>query len=91
MLVLSEKDVQGLLSVKELIGTLERAHVQFSTGKAVMPVRQVVPRTGPAHHGDERQSRRKRTGAETDENRLRIIREGEISSKELEAALSDHP
>lgn len=43
MLVLSEKAVQGLLSVEELVGTLERAHIQFSTGNAVMPVRLVVP------------------------------------------------
>ena len=35
MLVLSEKDVQGLVSVEELIGTLEQAHVQFSTGEVL--------------------------------------------------------
>jgi ornithine cyclodeaminase/alanine dehydrogenase-like protein (mu-crystallin family) len=62
MLVLSEKDVQGLLSVEELVGTLEQAHIQFSTGKAVMPVRLVVPLpqikgriTGmPAYLGEDR-------------------------------------
>ena len=43
MLVLSEKDVRQLLDVEELIHALEQAHIQFSTGKAVMPVRQVVP------------------------------------------------
>lgn len=43
MLVLSEKDVRRLIDIEELIGALEKAHVQFSTGKAVMPVRQVVP------------------------------------------------
>jgi alanine dehydrogenase len=43
MLVLSEKEVRRLIDVEELIDALERAHVQFSTGKAVMPVRQVVP------------------------------------------------
>lgn len=43
MLVLSEKEVRGLLEVEELIQVLEQAHIQFSTGKAVMPVRQVVP------------------------------------------------
>ena len=35
MLVLSEKDVQGLLRVEELIETLEQAHIQFSTGKVL--------------------------------------------------------
>lgn len=43
MLVLSKKDVQGILDIEELIQVLEQAHIQFSTGKAVMPVRQVVP------------------------------------------------
>ncbi|MGH7774035.1 MAG: ornithine cyclodeaminase family protein [Candidatus Binatia bacterium] len=43
MLVLSEKDVQRLLNIEELIQVLEQAHIQFSTGKAVMPVRLVVP------------------------------------------------
>jgi alanine dehydrogenase len=43
MLVLSEKQVQSLIDIAELISTLEKAHVQYSTGKAVMPVRLVVP------------------------------------------------
>ncbi len=43
MLVLSEREVQRLLNIEELIDTLEQAHIQFSTGKAVMPVRLVVP------------------------------------------------
>src|SRR3970282_1587857 len=43
MLVLSEKEVQSLIDIEELIQALERAHIQFSTGKAVMPVRLVVP------------------------------------------------
>jgi alanine dehydrogenase len=43
MLVLSEKQVQGLIDLDELIGALEQAHIQYSTGKAVMPVRLVVP------------------------------------------------
>jgi alanine dehydrogenase len=43
MLVLSEKQVQSLIDIDELISTLEKAHVQYSTGKAVMPVRLVVP------------------------------------------------
>jgi alanine dehydrogenase len=43
MLILSEKEVQKLAEVEELIPVLERAHVQYSTGKAVMPVRLVVP------------------------------------------------
>lgn len=43
MLVLSEKEVRRLIEIDELIEALEQAHVQFSTGKAVMPVRQVVP------------------------------------------------
>jgi ornithine cyclodeaminase/alanine dehydrogenase len=42
-LVLSEKQVQSLIDVDELISVLEQAHVQYSTGKAVMPVRLVVP------------------------------------------------
>jgi len=43
MLVLSEKQVEALIEIDELIATLERAHIQYSTGKAVMPVRLVVP------------------------------------------------
>ena len=43
MLLLSEKQVQSLIDIDELIGALEQAHVQYSTGKAVMPVRLVVP------------------------------------------------
>jgi alanine dehydrogenase len=43
MLVLSEKQVQSLIDIAELISTLEKAHIQYSTGKAVMPVRLVVP------------------------------------------------
>jgi ornithine cyclodeaminase/alanine dehydrogenase len=43
MLVLSKKQVQALIDIDELIATLERAHVQYSAGKAVMPVRLVVP------------------------------------------------
>jgi alanine dehydrogenase len=62
MLVLSEKEVRRLIDIEELIGALEKAHVQFSTGKAVMPVRQVVPLpevTGrltsmPAYLGEDR-------------------------------------
>jgi len=49
MLVLSEKDVQKLLTIEELIQALEQAHIQYSTGKAVMPVRLVVPL--PQIHG----------------------------------------
>jgi ornithine cyclodeaminase/alanine dehydrogenase-like protein (mu-crystallin family) len=43
MLVLSEADVRRLVEIDELIAALERAHAEFSTGGAVMPVRQVVP------------------------------------------------
>jgi alanine dehydrogenase len=43
MLILSESQVQGLIDLDELIAALERAHIQYSTGKAVMPVRLVVP------------------------------------------------
>ena len=43
MLVLSEQQVQGLIEIDELIAALKQAHVQYSTGKAVMPVRLVVP------------------------------------------------
>jgi len=43
MLVLSEKQVQSLLESDELIAALSQAHIQYSTGKAVMPVRLVVP------------------------------------------------
>lgn len=43
MLVLSEKQVQSLIDIADLISTLETAHIQYSTGKAVMPVRLVVP------------------------------------------------
>ena len=40
MLVLSENEVRRLIDIEELIGALEKAHVQFSTGKSVMPMRQ---------------------------------------------------
>jgi len=43
MLVLSEQQVQSLIDTDELIAALKRAHVQYSTGNAVMPVRLVVP------------------------------------------------
>lgn len=43
MLVLSEKEVRELVEIEELIAALEQAHIQYSTGKAVMPVRLVVP------------------------------------------------
>lgn len=43
MLVLSEQQVQSLIDIDELIAALARAHIQYSTGKAVMPVRLVVP------------------------------------------------
>lgn len=43
MLVLSEKEVQRLIDIEELIQVLEQAHVQFSAGKTVMPARLVVP------------------------------------------------
>ena len=43
MLVLSEQQVQRLIDIEELIAALEQAHIQYSAGKAVMPVRLVVP------------------------------------------------
>ena len=43
MLLLSEKQVQCLIDIDELIASLEQAHIQYSSGKAVMPVRLVVP------------------------------------------------
>jgi len=43
MLVLSEKEIRRLVDIDELIAALEEAHIQFSTGSAVMPVRQVTP------------------------------------------------
>src|ERR1044071_7599427 len=43
MLVLSEQQVQSLIDINELIGALAQTHIQYSTGKAVMPVRLVVP------------------------------------------------
>src|ERR1043166_428402 len=49
MLALSENDVRQLLDIEELIDALKKAHVQYSTGKAVMPVRLVVPL--PQIHG----------------------------------------
>jgi len=43
MLLISEKQVQSLIDIDELITSLEQAHIQYSTGKAVMPMRLVVP------------------------------------------------
>jgi ornithine cyclodeaminase/alanine dehydrogenase len=43
MLVLSEQDVRSLVDLEELMPVLEQAHVQYSTGKVVMPVRLVAP------------------------------------------------
>ena len=42
MLVLSENEVRQLIDIEELVGALEKAHVQFSTGKAVILMRQKV-------------------------------------------------
>ena len=42
MLILSEKEVQSLIAIDELIVALKKAHIQYSAGKAVMPVRLVV-------------------------------------------------
>ncbi len=43
MLVISETQVKDLLDLDELIAALEQAHVEFSAGRVVMPVRLVVP------------------------------------------------
>jgi len=43
MLILSEKEVQSLIEIDELTVALEQAHIQYSTGDAVMPVRLVMP------------------------------------------------
>ncbi len=43
MLILSEKEVRSLVDLDELTAALEQAHIQYSTGRAVMPVRLVVP------------------------------------------------
>ncbi|MGE5218359.1 MAG: ornithine cyclodeaminase family protein [Chloroflexota bacterium] len=43
MLILSEQQVRSLIDIDELIAALAQAHIQYSTGKAVMPVRLVVP------------------------------------------------
>ena len=43
MLVISEQQVRGLVDIDELIEALEKAHIQYSTDRAVMPVRLVVP------------------------------------------------
>jgi len=43
MLVLSEKEVLGLLEWEEITAALEQAHSQYSGGRAVMPVRLVTP------------------------------------------------
>ena len=43
MLVISEREVKDLIDAEELIQALEQAHIQYSTGNAVMPVRLVVP------------------------------------------------
>lgn len=40
---MSEREIQSLIDVEGLSEALEKAHVEFSTGKAVMPVRLVVP------------------------------------------------
>jgi alanine dehydrogenase len=45
MLILSEKQVRELLNIDDLIHALEQAHIQYSSGQAVMPVRLVVPLT----------------------------------------------
>ena len=42
MLVISEQEVRALADIDELIEALEKAHIQYSTHSAVMPVRLVV-------------------------------------------------
>lgn len=62
MLVVSEPEARRLIDIDDLIAALERAHAAFSTGGAVMPVRQVVPlpeingriTTMPAYLGESR-------------------------------------
>lgn len=43
MLLLSENQIATLIDLDELIAALSQAHIQYSTGRAVMPVRLVVP------------------------------------------------
>jgi ornithine cyclodeaminase/alanine dehydrogenase-like protein (mu-crystallin family) len=42
MLVISEQEVRGLVDIDELIEAVEKAHLQYSTDRAVMSVRLVV-------------------------------------------------
>jgi alanine dehydrogenase len=49
MLILSEGQVRSLIAIEALIAALEQAHIQYSTAKAIMPVRLVVPL--PQIHG----------------------------------------
>ncbi len=49
MLLLSASEVQSVIDIDELIAALAQAHIQYSTGNAVMPVRLVVPL--PQIHG----------------------------------------
>jgi len=43
MLVLSEQQVRSIVDIEDFIAALEQAHIQFSSGTVVMPVRLVVP------------------------------------------------
>ncbi|HEU5248873.1 MAG TPA: NAD(P)-binding domain-containing protein [Thermoanaerobaculia bacterium] len=48
-MVLTEDDVRGLLRMKDLIPAVERALVDLSAGRAIQPVRTVIPVAD--HHG----------------------------------------
>ena len=52
MLVLSETQVQSLIDIDELIAALEQAHMQYSTGRAVMPVNIIAPTCSPRSSKD---------------------------------------
>ena len=43
VLVLSKKDVEALLGMRDAIEAVEEAFSEFATGKAVMPTRIVMP------------------------------------------------
>lgn len=43
MLILSESEIRSIIDIDELIAALQKAQIQYSTGRAVMPVRLVVP------------------------------------------------
>ena len=83
MLILSEKEVQGLIAIDELIVALQQAHIQYSAGNAVMPVRLVVALPQILDWIDAENARR----AKAHKRPIRIVQAPALSVEQLPRGL----